>query len=265
MVNTKKVSETQPRNTKKRGWSLTVNNFTEEDIASFKARERIGDKVIAGIECGTQGTQHIQGYISFENARSFDQVKAMFPTAHIEPVKNANAMITYCKKDGNLVCGGNTLADKMASFLTDRYKDITWRPWQQDIIDIIDTTPDDRTVHWFYEDIGNTGKSFLARFIHWKYPSMICEGKKVDIFNGFKSYLEEHKDYPQVCLLDIPRCNSGFISWSAIEEIKNGLFYSGKYEGGVIELLPLHVICFANFMPPEDMLSQDRWRIVRIL
>jgi len=40
--------------------------------------------------------------------------------------------------------------------------------------------------------------------------------------------------------------------------------YSGKYEGGVIELLPVHLIVFANFEPNTATMSEDRWNIQKI-
>lgn len=40
-----------------------------------------------------------------------------------------------------------------------RYDTVEWKPWQQTIVDLVDTVPDRRTVHWYYEGFGNVGKS----------------------------------------------------------------------------------------------------------
>lgn len=45
------------------------------------------------------GTKHLQGYIHFKNARSFEAVKKLLPRAHVEPQIATNEQaINYCKK-----------------------------------------------------------------------------------------------------------------------------------------------------------------------
>ena len=43
--------------------------------------------------------------------------------------------------------------------------DVEWRVWQQEIIDLTKTQPDGRTIHWYLESEGNTGKTFLRRYL----------------------------------------------------------------------------------------------------
>ena len=56
----------------------------------------------------------------------------------------------------------------------------------------------------------------------------------------------------------------GAVSYNAIEQLKDGLVFSSKYEGGVKMFNPPHVIIFANWLPDVKTLSEDRWNIVNI-
>ena len=74
----------------------------------------------------------------------------------------------------------------------------------------------------------------------------------------------EAEKIPEIILLDIPRASKDFINYGAIEQLKNGCLYSGKYEGGDCIFPHPHVICFANEEPDKDMMSKDRWDIIKI-
>lgn len=47
-----------------------------------------------------------------------------------------------------------------------------------------------------------------------------------------------------------------------IEQIKNGIYFSGKYESQMKYDKPPHVVVFSNTMPDQSKLSADRWNIV---
>jgi len=83
-----------------RGWCFTINNdkFTDlEDLVDCDCTY-----LIIGFEKGKDGTRHIQGYVYFENARSFNSIKRFLPRAHIEPAKGTpEHNQDYCSKEGN--------------------------------------------------------------------------------------------------------------------------------------------------------------------
>jgi len=136
--------------------------------------------------------------------------------------------------------------------------------WKQKILDIIAGEPDERKVYWFWEPVGNTGKSFLVKYIDWKYDAIIANGKQSDIFHQYRTFIEEKDDLPTIALIDIPRSHENYVCYSTLEKIKDGLMHSGKYEGGKVRVLEHHLIVFANFLPKESTLSADRWEIVKI-
>lgn len=87
---------------KHRDWVMTVNNYTEQDLASFKILTTKAQYSICGLEVGKQGTPHMQCYLYFKCPRSFMPLKKAMPRAYIAPAKgNAKQNRTYCSKEGN--------------------------------------------------------------------------------------------------------------------------------------------------------------------
>jgi hypothetical protein len=94
MGKTQKCSgNTKPRN---RGWAIT-----EWDTPVFNEKQM--SYLIYGIEiCPKTQKKHFQTFVRFYNAKTFEQVKKHFPTAHIEELKGSiNENIAYCSKDGD--------------------------------------------------------------------------------------------------------------------------------------------------------------------
>lgn len=66
-------------------------------------------------------------------------------------------------------------------------------------------------------------------------------------------------------MIDIPRSvDIDFLSYTGIEEIKNGCFFCGKYESDMVIMPIPHIIIFSNEEPNVDKLSADRWDIKNI-
>jgi hypothetical protein len=78
------------------------------------------------------------------------------------------------------------------------------------------------------------------------------------------SYKKETKKYPKIIIFDVPRANIDHINYDAIESMKNGCFFSGKYECAQVLMNSPHIIIFANSEPQRYNLSMDKWHIVEI-
>lgn len=86
-----------------RGWTLTINNWTQDQYDNFMKKAEDCQYAVVGKEVGENGTPHLQAYVYFDNARHFDSVRKMFPGAHIEAAKgNAKQNDDYCSKDGDV-------------------------------------------------------------------------------------------------------------------------------------------------------------------
>lgn len=264
--NTKPKSPPNKR-IRSRKWCITVNNWTEEIYGTMTQEFKKG-KFIIGKEVGEEKkTPHLQAYIEYKNPIEFSRLKKLFPTAHIEKAKgNTKQNYDYCSKEGNFETNIDMRTKKEIrhqEILADEYKDVKWKDWQKNILDILDKKPDKRKIYWYYEETGNVGKSYLCKYLALTKNVIIASGKQADIFNQVLTTLNETGEV-NIILLDVPRTVNDYISYSAIEQLKNGCLYSGKYEGGQCLFKIPHIICFSNEEPRLESLSADRWCINRI-
>lgn len=249
-----------------RVWQITINNYTEEDMTQLHSICEKCEKYIWQEEIGVEEkTPHIQGHLVFKNARTLKSMKNALPRAHIEKVRNIKASEEYCKKFDTRAGETHSKGYEPVKSLEERlleieYKDVVWKEWQQEVINTLNSVPDKRKIYWYWEEVGNVGKSFLAKYICLKYDCIIATGKTGDIFNQLMKWREKNPDELQIppIIIDNPRSEYGHINYSAIESLKNGFIYSGKYEGGKIYGLSPHIIIFANGEPNTAELSEDR-------
>jgi hypothetical protein len=206
-------------------------------------------------ETGEQGTQHLQGTISLKTRERRTALQKWQKEIHWESTRCVSASIAYCSKE-------KTRTGKRWTHgieITEGLKEITlWQKWQFKIEEICKTEPDDRTIHWYWEPIGKTGKTTLARYLTRKYKAIPLEGKKNDVLYC----AAQHKS--KIYIYDLERTMENYISYGSIEKIKNGYYMCSKYKSEPIDRNPPHVFVFANFPPDKTALSEDRWDIVKI-
>lgn len=252
---------------KSRGWVFTWNDYTNEDIEYLKTTLSTHQYLFGEEIAPSTGMKHLQGVVRFQNARSFDSVKKLLKKSHIELCKNWMASLNYCSKDGQTFTNIERKIKKepLKNKLLKKYESITWKDWQKKIIDICETEPDDRKINWIYDPIGANGKSYLAKYIYLKYDAIIGDGKKQDVFNQILIWMEKNKEEsPKIIVLDIPRHNMEYFNYGLIEKIKDGLIYSGKYEGGCCAFESPHIFIFSNEKPDLHKFTQDRWNVIQI-
>jgi len=237
-------------------WCFTLNNYNENDIEKivlvFKGVCKL---FIIGKEVGESGTPHLQGYCEF--------IKRIRPLSlkltekiHWEKCKgNREQNVDYCSKENVLIKYGFPEEVKVIDNL---------KPWQSDVVKIIEEEPDDRTIHWYFDGKGGIGKSALVKLLCVKYDAIICSGKSADMKYLMVKYYEKNDRYPKIVIFDVPRSKCGFINYSGLEEIKNGCFCSTKYECGMVVMDSPHVLVFANEPPDYDKLSMDRWKVTEL-
>jgi hypothetical protein len=136
--------------------------------------------------------------------------------------------------------------------------------WQKDLAQILQGVPDERTVHWYWDYKGGSGKTTFAKWAFDNLNTTVVGGKCTDMLNGIKNYMDERDGGPDVVIVDLPRSQTEYLSWGGIEKIKDGLAFSGKYEGMVLRFPSPHLVVFANCPPDGTKLSEDRWHIVNI-
>lgn len=131
-------------------------------------------------------------------------------------------------------------------------KDFEPRPWQSKLLDRIKSVNSDREIIWVHESRGNVGKSRLAHHLCCEFNAIELHGKVADMAYGYN-------DEP-IVVFDLARTQEDCYKhvYNFAEKLKNGRFYSPKYESGMKIFEPPTVVFFTNFAPPTDAWSNDR-------
>lgn len=252
------LKRTNPR----KNWCFTLNNYTDEEYGSIVPHFEGLGKYIIGKEIGENGTPHLQGFLSANKKVRFETLKKVYPRLHLEASRGSMKQnYEYCSKDGDFVSNIEFEPE------THIYKKMTYdmlRNNQKEIVDLFDEDEDPlfgRKVHWFFELDGNWGKSIVCKYLVDQCDALIVSGKNNDILYAIQQYIQNNKKSPRIVVFDCPRCNNGHVSFQAIESLKNGCLFSGKYEGTMLRFDSPHVIVFSNEHPAGDELSLDRWVI----
>lgn len=254
----------------RKGIGLTYScpeDMDENPISDFSAISDIfltfgKCKYVIGRELHENGKLHWHAWVYYndkldvKNERAFD-AKGVHPNI-IKPQKMWKA---YCMKDGDFVANHPVPKPLIVPEI---------HGWQTKVVDMITEAPDCRKITWIYEREGNRGKSSLTKYLCMKHNALLLSGKAGDMKYGIASYIEKNDGItPEIIIIDVPRSSvedgKFFISYSAIEEIKNGCFFNTKYESGMVIMNCPHILVFANEAPEAWKMSQDRWDIYSIV
>lgn len=276
---------------KHRGWILTINNPTEEIIDTIDNLEESVKDLIGQHERGEQGTLHIQLFINWKSPRTFNSMKNLFPSAHIEVAENSIKSAKYCCKedtwenelpawyivnspmikkalenDGTMEQG--TESTLIAKDCSDPMDGLELRDWQLKLLEKIEEEPNKREVIWYYDPVGGNGKTTLAKHLMLtRKDTILCTGSTKDskfIVAEWMKHTQCNRS-PRVIMYDVARCqDSEKVSYQTIEDLKNGLFLSTKYECKTVVYNTPHMIVFSNQLPNLDKLSMDRWNIIHL-
>lgn len=230
---------------------------------AFKRLEGLAemcDKYIFGEEYGKSGnTPHIQGAFILKNKMRASTIQKHFflNGVTLRKLKNWGCAFTYCQKEGH-----NIITNQQITALKKLACETTMYDWQKELDSIVTREPDDRVIYWYWSDKGCTGKTTFARYLHRKYGFIALSGRAADMKHAIVEYVKTNMTTPTGIVINIPRSvDAGFISYTGFEEIKDMFFFSGKYEGGMVDGNPPHLIVFANEMPDTSKMSDDRWSI----
>ncbi len=250
----------KPRISASKRWCFTLNNWTNTQLVELvKEFETSKMNYFIGEEVGKEGTPHLQGYIESKKVfRPIERYKKIC-NAHWEKCKGNRASNTvYCNKDGKVHTN---------MIIPVPLQKIEKSDLRQDQLDIANQflEPEHkfgRKIYWYWEHIGNWGKTVLAMYLVDQMGAIVVGGKAADAAYAVQMYIEENGTGPKIVIMDVPRTKSAeYISYESIENIKNGMFFSGKYKGGMVRYNKPHFIVFANEPPERHRMSEDRWVI----
>ena len=138
--------------------------------------------------------------------------------------------------------------------------DVELRPWQKKVDNLRDQPPDDRKIFFIVDDAGNSGKSFLLRYwmSHFDNVQKLSVGKRDDLAHAINPY-------KSCFVVDVPRGQMEFLRYEVLEQIKDQMVFSPKYDSTTKILYhKSHVFVFSNEEPNREALTSDRYHIIRL-
>lgn len=134
-----------------------------------------------------------------------------------------------------------------------------WYSWQKTVLNLIGAnssprpeTSSVREITWIVDEVGNNGKTWLARYLVANHRALyITGGKEGDVAHAYNG--------EPVIVFDFSRAKQECVNYGSIESLKNGFVFATKYESGVKIYSPPWVIVFSNWPPEMDKFSADRW------
>jgi hypothetical protein len=134
------------------------------------------------------------------------------------------------------------------------------KPWQSALYDSLKQAPDDRSIFFIVDNVGNAGKSWFAHYYSFLNDNaqVLLPGKKADMSYALDSTI-------RVLFIDAPRSKQGeYLQYDFLEDVKNGYVFCSKYESRVKQLQSCHVVVMMNEEPDMNKLSKDRYVIRRV-
>lgn len=289
----KKKSVQKVRTTNLQGtkWCVTIHGAIPDGtcpILAWLKKEFDNEKyALAAVayETGEQGI-HPHWQIYFETVEVC-RMKQIFSSAmeekqypfHIELAKgtrSANLNYVYATHKQHEIgwihyAKGHEQPQSYKRLGSRKTKNILWlrdnmKPWQKWVTAKVTTGADYRDILWIFESKGNTGKTYLAKYLHFLHGAIITGGRSGDMKHAIARWKQITGHYPVTIIIDLARSDSIPKSgYKAIEQIKNALFFSGKYQSGMVASCnPPNIVVFANHPPKTENMSSDRWIVKTI-
>lgn len=296
-----------------RGWAITIHTPTDERKgnmtreAAFAVFEKIKSActyIIAGDEESKEKGPHLQTFVQFENARTFNSVTKLFPTCHVGPIKySPKVNEEYCKKTANIAYEYGTPPAQGHRSDWDAIKEDAKRTRTNDMIvkypeyvnqGLEKVVRAVRTKHyyelakdeftwqpaetgWQYELLCKLRERPDHRKILWRWEPNGDMGKsafaKWLMFNMDAFITDSVKktdvayayDYQPIVVFTLPRqCEEFHCIYGMLESFADATIFSGKYNSELKVFPRVHRVVFANFPPDESQMSRDRWDVVRV-
>lgn len=278
-----------------RAWCFTVNNpsFPPVDLPSFEHERYVSWQ----LECGANGTPHIQGYIECDRPTRLAALKRWLPTAHFEKREGtADEARDYTRKDdsrqegpferGNF--GGSQgkrsdLADAVEALKEGGIKRVArefgsvyvkFSKGLKALAKELEEKPRDIDFvprAWQATIIAQLQAPADDRHIIWVTDRqgnagksrlakhLVLEHNAVEL-EGRVADMAYMYDKQPIAIIDVSRAQADYTKhlYSFAEKLKNGIVVSTKYEPEQKIFKPPHVVFFANTSWDRELWTNDR-------
>lgn len=132
------------------------------------------------------------------------------------------------------------------------------QPWTKKLMSIVEEhdkeTIDARTIYWFYDHVGESGKTAMGKYLKFEKNAFYCTGGKAsDIFFAYECQ--------DMVVFNLP-ASKNKENWNylyeVIETLKDGICFSGKYKAECKVFKPPTIIVFANESPDVNIMKRNR-------
>jgi hypothetical protein len=282
-------------------WNNPPKDAIEQLKDNFRGKEYIweyerGDKyedwerwVPLGYDQLATGTVHIQGFVwdpkskfrwsEFELPKEIHWEPAS-PRIKKQPLKKIFLAVMYCSKDDRWYRTKDGERRRWCRLeYTERLKPEAWKymcprdlviadlphPWptQQALIDKFgeDCPPFHNKIYWFYDEVGEVGKTMMLRWLALKHHFVLLAGAT----KNMRSMMAKH---PAVgYMMNITRDEQNFVNYRVLEQASDQFFcdtFGAEYTGMVIRQSAWMVVC-ANFGPIWNKMSRGRWEVCEMV
>ncbi len=221
---------------------------------AFTKLENLGsicDKYIWGEEYGkSKKTPHIQGAFILQSKMRASTISDNFFSQGVTlcKLKNWDAAFRYCQKEGNRIRTNCKICKPVNTIKKEDFFN-----WQTDLLDYIEKDPHPREILWYSGKQG-IGKSSFMKYLVVHKGALILSGSPSNMKNGIIEYMKNNNGAtPEIIVSNIGYDKDlARVHYSGYEDIKDMLFYSGKYEGGMVCGNHPHLIIFANGKPETE-------------
>jgi hypothetical protein len=212
-----------------RAWCFTVNNWTTEELEELKKIEC--SYIVLGDEIGKSGTNHIQGYVEFENAKTLVRCKkyAGLRRAHLEARRGTPTEASdYCKMDGKILFESGSLSNQgKRTDLDQLAKEILEGETNEDTIVVNDPMT--------YHQYGRTINKLQDLALRKKWRTKMTEGLWIFGETGTGKSQQAYKDYHPDTHYNLPNDNGWWDGYTGqkiviINEFRGEIKYSELLE-----------------------------------
>jgi len=278
-------------------WSFTLNNFTENDIKyMIESTCSLGYIVFETENVNVPDkTPHLQGFIKFHNKKrpmSVYKNEELHEGGAVHWEKSGGSELQnwfYTTEDNRMGVPTAKVYHNHYPAFEKWYKEISRLSkktapvrvakckfsydqlvkHQREVVDLIlDTEPDDRSIHVYWSKQYGMKKTTTMRYMLINHPELVLQipsGRSSDIINCI---IQADMDRVKAVMINLVGADSEGYPIEALEQIKDACVACGKYKGGAKTFDYVHVIIFAN-KPPErvvfTVMDEKRWKIREII
>jgi len=136
------------------------------------------------------------------------------------------------------------------------------RPWQTSLKQRLEAQPDDRKIFFVVDAEGGRGKSWFVRWFLDAHPTetqLFRPAKVTDLAHAIKTHTKWF-------LFDVPRNGMQFLQYQVLEQLKDRVIFSPKYNSTTKFLTSVpHVVVFCNEHPNMEQMTQDRYHFINFM